>query len=543
MKRKQKDKLADNLPASAVEFIRLVIKKMRYRKKVRQDVQAELSAHFEDELKDLATDEEKAQKAQQLIAGFGDVKLLAVLLRRAKKRCRPLWRKALVRSLQVAGVIILYLLICFAPLVIGRPKISVNYVDWLNNLARADRDESENAYPYYKQAVAASVKIPGWLVKSRVKWPADFNDIEMEQFSRWINDNKEALDFLIEGTKRPHYWAVYRGTGNALITGNILDEDFMENLSEYKTLARALNWRSRYRAYRGDIGSALDDCVSSVRLGSHQQGKGLLIEQLVGVAIEALADGTIFMILEKTDVPADALKNLQEELKNQYRNQKPVFSFESEKAFKYDYIQRTFTDDGKGGGRMLVRGLPIAVGDWKDGVLGFVFFNYPDRKEVTETIDKFYRQADELLRETPWQAGSEDRKDELSEIAKDSSLLKLLGLSYSRIRNIVWRVKMHREALLTVLAIMRYEKEKGQYPASLDELVEADYLKELPMDAYSDAPLAYRRTDEGFLLYSFGTNLKDDGGKLGRGRKGTPKMWADDGDWVFWPVPKLQLKQ
>ena len=78
------------LPGCAEEYIKLIIKKMRYRRKVRQDVREELTAHFEDELKDCATDEDKEQKARQLIAGFGDVKLLAVLLRRAKKRCRPL---------------------------------------------------------------------------------------------------------------------------------------------------------------------------------------------------------------------------------------------------------------------------------------------------------------------------------------------------------------------------------------------------------------------------------------------------------------------
>ena len=100
----EKEKLFDNLPGSAVEFIKLVIKKMRYRKKVRSDVQAELIAHFDDELCECKTDEEKNTKAEQLIAEFGDVKTLGRLLRRAKKRCRPLWAKVLVRSFQALGI-------------------------------------------------------------------------------------------------------------------------------------------------------------------------------------------------------------------------------------------------------------------------------------------------------------------------------------------------------------------------------------------------------------------------------------------------------
>jgi hypothetical protein len=57
------------------------------------------------------------------------------------------------------------------------------------------------------------------------------------------------------------------------------------------------------------------------------------------------------------------------------------------------------------------------------------------------------------------------------------------------------------------------------------------------MDPYGPGSLVYKRIDNGFLLYSFGTNLKDDGGTLGHGWQGhQPIMWADNGDWVFWPV-------
>ena len=66
-KQNETERKFNKLLICVVEFIKLVIKKMRYRKKVRLDVQAELTAHFEDELKDCTTDEEKEQKAQWLI--------------------------------------------------------------------------------------------------------------------------------------------------------------------------------------------------------------------------------------------------------------------------------------------------------------------------------------------------------------------------------------------------------------------------------------------------------------------------------------------
>ena len=186
-----------NLPACAVNFIRLVIKKMRYRKKVRAEVMAELAAHFEDELRSCTTDEEKEQKAQRLIEEFGDVKLLAVLLRRAKKRCRPLWQKVLARGLASLGIIILYLLLCSARLIIGEPSVKVDYTIRLEELASQGRDESLNARPYFDKAVELAgegASLPEILEKSSHKWPGDMNESQRQAVIKLLAENQVNQD-------------------------------------------------------------------------------------------------------------------------------------------------------------------------------------------------------------------------------------------------------------------------------------------------------------------------------------------------------------
>jgi len=57
-------------------------------------------------------------------------------------------------------------------------------------------------------------------------------------------------------------------------------------------------------------------------------------------------------------------------------------------------------------------------------------------------------------------------------------------------------------------------------------------------DPFSDKPLVYKRTIQGFTLYSFGEDYDDDGGlhsKWGRGEEG--------GDQVFWPLEQSQMAQ
>jgi len=107
MRDRPNESLGSELPRCAADFIGQVTKTMRYRRKVRQDVQAELTAHFEDELRDCADAQEREQRAKKLIEEFGDAKLLAVLCRRAKKRCRPLWVRAWVRTMQAVGAFLL----------------------------------------------------------------------------------------------------------------------------------------------------------------------------------------------------------------------------------------------------------------------------------------------------------------------------------------------------------------------------------------------------------------------------------------------------
>jgi hypothetical protein len=62
------------------------------------------------------------------------------------------------------------------------------------------------------------------------------------------------------------------------------------------------------------------------------------------------------------------------------------------------------------------------------------------------------------------------------------------------------------------LACRIHKGRTGQYPESLEALVPA-LLDEVPIDPFTGRPLVYRRDGEGFIVYSLGSNEKDDGGR------------------------------
>jgi hypothetical protein len=101
----------------------------------------------------------------------------------------------------------------------------------------------------------------------------------------------------------------------------------------------------------------------------------------------------------------------------------------------------------------------------------------------------------------------------------------------------VFQARAEYEATIAIFALKRWQLEKGEYPENLDELINACYLKQAPMDPYSDKPLVYRRNDQsGFRLYSVGQNFKDDDGVYIDNDDGLMSTWPEEGDTIFWPV-------
>ena len=86
MENQRQEDCQHDLPVCATEFIRQVVRAMGYHRKAREEVEAELTAHFEDELRGCTAAQDREQLARCLVEEFGDARLLAVLCRRSKKR-------------------------------------------------------------------------------------------------------------------------------------------------------------------------------------------------------------------------------------------------------------------------------------------------------------------------------------------------------------------------------------------------------------------------------------------------------------------------
>ena len=610
MKKKLSQVDLRHLPRCAGEYIKLVIKKMRYRKQVRADVLAELASDFEEELKEYTGDEQKQQIARQLIEEFGDVKLLAALLRRAKKRCRPLWRTVVARTFQVIGVLILCFIFYIVWFISGKPVITTNYVAEFNKIVRPPADESLNAAPLYNKAVdlreetsddfllffaknhqavvdkkdqgrakelAGKIdelfsnsnrlnlqeerqniqdEVSGVLLRFMGK---KYNELTVGQrriAERWLQEHNDALELIIEGSRRPYYWREYETeTAEGGMIGVL-----MPDISDFRRLAFNLRLRAWFRAEQGRYQDASDDVKSCYRFGQHLKGDKVLIEQLVGIGIEALSVQTIRDILGEYEIDSTVLADLQDSFEQIVAGENFVLSLKAEKLCVYDEIQRCFTEDRFGGGHLYLSRISSLKSDYQNDVMDVetifspqqwpravkVLFAHPDKEKTRETANCFYDFWTKYYLKTPCQIKAEgiDAEKEALEIIEGNVFLQILApIDLVRVNQIARRNKTDVHATVAVLAILRYSKDKSSFPEDLEQLISAGYLKQPPDDVFSVKPLVYRKTDDDFILYSVGPNLTDEGGEYSRDSKGRIKNWLHNGDTVFWPLPESDIKR
>jgi hypothetical protein len=424
----------------------------------------------------------------------------------------------------------------------------VDYVAELNKLGMAGRSENLNAAPFYQKAIDLYVKGSEEQTKlvSKKGWPADFPAGEQQLLREWVQSNSQALSQLELGSKKPYCWFQLSspdGTVYAIL---------IWSLTEYRSLGRAITVRAKFSAAEGNIDKALTDIVTCYRCGMHRQmgGPKILVEQLVGIAVRALAVQTAFDILDRTKPNKDLLAALQRQMEGLSTNESYIPDFRADKFTVLDIIQRIFTDDGKGDGQIdmpsanaiLPTAVSMSMSEGAGGVSGGTFESLMRglrRRQTIEIAEKSYDYMSIVTRKTPWQLKNENV--DWMKMAKGNRLVEVFYSGRERIWEMSSRCRADTDGLITTLALLRYKADKGQFPDKLDELVSAGYLNILRSDPFSGRPFggrpfAYKRVGEDFTLYSFGTNLKDDGGKLGLNTKGQPARWADDGDAVFWPV-------
>lgn len=374
---------------------------------------------------------------------------------------------------------------------------------------------------------------------------------EFPRVARWLEKNEQPLRLIVDGTKRPRYYSPLVSSGEPpMITA------LLPGMQMMREAARALSCRAMLRLKEGKVESCMEDLLTCHRLG-RMAGQGpTLIEMLVGIAIDGIADQGDAALIQHGKLTGAQARKLAGELDRMQPLAKLADKIDLAERFMYlDAISSvarvgigslsSLVDGGPGGGEsgLLARlasnllidwDVPLRTGNrWYDRFVAAAKLpSYTQRATAMGRIDDDLKKLSAEVKDFKGHAlsfltGTSPRALVSQQVANIFAALMLPAVNAVAVAE--ERARMQFEVVRIGVALAAYRAEHGAYPDKLTQL-SPQYLAKVPKDAFAkDGELRYRRQDGGFLLYSVGANGQDDGGRGYDDRKGqaAAQEWDD----------------
>ncbi|HEX5471420.1 MAG TPA: hypothetical protein VFW73_06015, partial [Lacipirellulaceae bacterium] len=347
----------------------------------------------------------------------------------------------------------------------------------------------------------------------------------------------------------------------------------LPDMQSLRTVAWLLAADARRASIAGDGNTSFDDVVAILGASRQSQETPFMVCTLVAEAIQREARTLIREVLTRQPTlwTNGQIRDLAHQL-----NASPInwrMGFEGERASFYDTVQRIYTDDGNGDGRIALQvnrdqnifellASVMSDGQAKASAFShgvFALLTLPaanmvvaSRKDMTDAYNKVTDQALSRLATPYWKRSNDQSLNKEVQSYADGTigryrylLVSLLTPSYDSLLRGATVCDADRDGVFIGLGLELYHREHHQWPKTLDEL-SPRWLSTVPVDPITGKPLHYKVVNDRPLVYSVGTDGDDDGGRIPIDRDGKPNVVlatpaatsTTDGDWVLWTTEK-----
>jgi hypothetical protein len=454
----------------------------------------------------------------------------------------------------VFSIVLFYGLFSFISFCFADDKIE--WIDYCAKINQAVKPpgvpDSGNAHPLLQQAAALYVEPNGIARKiwdeyyhtGKVIPYNDLTEYQRKGLSKWYYANQPAWEKIVEASEKDYYWQIYKYYEN--IDTNRCFKDTIDvplgYLSGLNNINHMCEFMTREYVAQSNYRKAVDVYAAIIKVGCViRHARVSLSEQLIGEAYMLVGYEKLLDILDDASLTKDDIQYIKISLAELKASIRPAVYSGVEDMFTRSLIQNMFSID-----RVVHKTIPYAnlekYHDGFDMLFSFYGKKAPDWKvvakehanyyEVMRILKKLEETNSKLAYLTPYQRSRHNLEDIISEdeITKYYVCRGHSAFLYESGSVLLWRSRLYLEAVIVVVALKHWQFDKGFFPQTLDELVTAGYLRQIPEDLYSDGKIKYKKKGKSFLLYSNGFNMKDDGGSREMDEESQEK------DLVFWPV-------
>jgi hypothetical protein len=340
----------------------------------------------------------------------------------------------------------------------------------------------------------------------------------------------------------------------------------LPHLNGLRLIAQVLAAEAWFACRDGDADRYLQDLTALMNLASQLHDGGILVTELISLGIRALAlDAVDRMLAAAPDLLTDAnLQWIAHKLAGP-NVAADLIDLDGERLIFYDWLQRAYTDDGAGDGRLTPVGVRLlATLQLNDGINRdqsllqtaisataplTVASRQQARREYDQALDTVEANFNCPLRDAPWGSADDQEPGGIRAIYPWPHPTFVSGLR--NVQQSAERYLGQRDGLLVGISLELHRRASGNYPDHLEALVPMP-LPAVPADRITGEPVRYRLKNGRPLIYSVGADRDDDKGTVPKYRTvnqpwvfGAAEWRADpatalDGDWVLFPVPRVE---
>ncbi len=357
-------------------------------------------------------------------------------------------------------------------------------------------------------------------------WAAE----NLPDLAAWLKSNERALDLAVEASERTRFFIPLLSVADP---PRIIDA-MIPSLGSFREITRALRIRAMLRADEGNVQGAFKDLAAARRLARLVAQGPFLISHLVGIVMERMAVDGVKEVLGSSELTAAEARPLLGELA-QLRPMPDIRDAVATERFLLLDVAMAIARNapqkklaavyGYLGDREPKKHEPIDVDCdqllrtfnelWNWHMKCLRIDDPADRERAMAPFHKYMSDLGDEMDDGPGSLALGLRlkltKRGRTDLLAKYLLCFLMMPSLDRSVTLWERALANDRLTLAAAALAVHRAETGEFPKKLAELT-PKLLEQVPADPFTGEPLIYRRTEDGYVLYSVGPDLEDDGG-------------------------------